>query len=114
VTEEEAAAGLEVVGGEGVERREGRVRVHDGEEAVARGIDGKAEDGDIFGKVRVGDVGFDNAGVRDGGYDPLSEGPKEEVLHDGIPCEGFRVEIRCSEIDDVGISSDDWDWTWAL
>ena len=51
--EEEAAAGAEVVGGEGVERREGIAGVDDGEEAVARGIDGEAEEGDVCGKVGV-------------------------------------------------------------
>jgi len=68
--------------------------VDDSEEAVARGIDGEAEDGNIFGKVGVGDVGFDNAGVRYGGDDPLVEGSEEEVLHEWIPGERFRVEIR--------------------
>lgn len=68
--------------------------MYDGEEAVARSIDGEAKNGGVCRKVGVGDVGFGNSRVRDGGYDSLSEGSEEEVLHEGIPCEGFRVEIR--------------------
>lgn len=91
--EEEAAAGAEVVGGEGVERREGLVRVNDGEEAVARGIDGEAEEGGAVGEVGVGDEGFDDAGVGDRGDDALAEGSEEEVLGVWVPGEGFWIEV---------------------
>ena len=83
--EEDAAAGAEVVGGEGVEQR--KVVVDDGEEAVAVRIDGEAEDGGAGGEVGVGDEGFDDAGVGDGGDDALPEGSEEEVLGAWIPRE---------------------------
>ena len=53
--EEEALTRAEVVGGEGVERRERLTGVDDGEEAFVEGIDGEAGNGDVFGEGRVGD-----------------------------------------------------------
>lgn len=92
-SEEDTAAGEEVVSGEGVERREGRVGVNDGEEAVVRGINGDAEEGCVGGESIVGDEGFDDAGVGDGGDDALAEGTDEEMLSAWLPREGFGVEI---------------------
>lgn len=92
--EEEAAAGAEVIGCEGVERRDGMIGVDDSEETVARGIDGEAEEGDVGGEVIIGDECFNDAGVRDGSNDALAEGSEEEVLGVWVPGEGFRVKVR--------------------
>ena len=53
--EEEAVAGAEVVGGECVEGREGFEGVESGEDAVVAGIDGDAQNGDVFGQGGIGD-----------------------------------------------------------
>jgi hypothetical protein len=91
--EEKTAAGAEVVSGEGVERRERRMGVNDGEETVAGGINGDSEEGSVRGEIDVGDIGFNDAGVGDGGDDALTERSDEEMLSALIPSEGFRVEI---------------------
>ena len=64
----------------------------DGEEAVARDID-VAKDGDIDGKIIIGDEGFSNVGVGDGDDDALVEGFEEEVLLVWVPRQRFRVEV---------------------
>ena len=50
------------------------------EEAVARGIDDEAEEGDICGKVGVWDEGFHDPHIGDGSDNALAKGSKEEVL----------------------------------
>jgi len=111
--DKDAAAGAEVVGGEGVERREWRRGVNDSEEAVTVGIYGDAEDGGVGGEGDVGDEGFDYAGVGDGGDDAAAEGADEEMLSAWVPREGFRVEVWRTEVDDVCISTENWAWAQA-
>lgn len=53
--EEDAFAGPEVVGGEGVEFREGIGGVDGSEEAFVDGIDGEAENRDVFREIRIVD-----------------------------------------------------------
>ena len=48
-------AGAEVVGGEGVEGREGFGSVERDEDVVVAGIDGEAHNSDVFGDGGVGD-----------------------------------------------------------
>lgn len=112
-SEENTAAGAKVVGCEGIERRNGRRGVDDGEEAVKVGIDGKAEDGGVGWESDVGDEGFDYAGVGDGGYDAAAEGTDEKMLSAWVPREGFRVEVGGTEVDDVCISTENWAWAQA-
>lgn len=90
---EDAAAGAKVVGGESVERRERRMGVDDGEKAVTSGIDGEAENGGFVRESGIGDEGFDDAGVGDGGDDAFTERTEKEVLGVWVPRKGFRVEI---------------------
>lgn len=52
---EEALARAEVVGSERVEFGERGQGVNIGEEAVVDGVDGEADNGDVFGEGRVGD-----------------------------------------------------------
>lgn len=111
--DKDAAAGAEVVGGEGVERREGRRGVDNGEETVTAGIDGDSEDGGVGGEGDVGYESFDYTGVGDGGDDAAAEGSDEEMLSAWVPREGFRVEVRGTEVDDVCISTENWAWAQA-
>jgi hypothetical protein len=92
--EEKTAAGAEVVSSESVERRERRMGVNDGEETVAGGINGDSEEGSIGGESGVGDEGFNDAGVGNGGDYALTERSDEEVLRAWFPRERFRVEIE--------------------
>ncbi|KAK0573471.1 hypothetical protein LWI29_008476 [Acer saccharum] len=53
--EEDALAGAEVVGGEGVEGRRRWSGLDDGEDAFVGPVDGEAEDGNVYGQVGIGD-----------------------------------------------------------
>lgn len=77
--------------------------MNDGEEAVTVGIDGETEDGGIGGESDVGD----------GGDDSTAKGADELMLSAWVPREGFRVEVRGTEVDDVCISTENWAWAQA-
>lgn len=85
---------MEIVSSEGVERREGRAGMYDGEETVMAGIHGDSEDGGFGGESCIGDESFDDASVGDGGDDSLTERSEEEMLSAWVPREGFRVEVE--------------------
>ena len=83
--EEEAATGAEVVGGEGVEGREGGQGVDRCQYAVVAGVHGETEDGDIFRQEGVGDQSFDNACVGDSGDGAVAKGSYQEALPCWVP-----------------------------
>lgn len=81
-----------------------------GEEAALVFDNRDAEDGGGRREGGIGDEGINNGGVGDGLQEWVAEGANDEVLGGWVPGEGFRVEIRRSEVDDVGIFGGGWVW----
>lgn len=101
--EEDAAARAEVVGGEGVEGREAAGCGDDGEEAAAGGVEGEAEEGDVWGEVGVGGEVGEGGVVGEGEEGGAAGAAEEEACGDGVPDGGLREEVGGVEGDGVGV-----------